>query len=195
MPILRCQSTNHIKLRRATNDPFYPPDNTFQQAHRTTRSQPSNTGAPQAHVSRPLSSADEAGPVAKKQRSTAAIKPGKLMVDEPLKKARARPALFTTNIFSSVGRRSQPTTSSRAPGLGKSTQSIASNIGICRSGCLLSSTDETTPEFESELLSACVLPITVVSPDLQAIAFIGGVRRYRSVHGPSSQNSTKLLGY
>lgn len=117
----------------ATNDSsFYPPDNSFQQAHRTTRSQPSNTGQIPTHVSRPLSSADEAGPVAKKQRSTArqpeaikTFKPSKLAVDNPLKK---------------------PTTSTRTIGLGKSTtQPMASNIATRRSTRLLSGTGTKQP--------------------------------------------------
>jgi anaphase-promoting complex subunit 3 len=132
---------------RVTNDSsFYLPDNTFQQAHRTTRSQPSNPAQIPPHVSRPLSSADEAGPAAKRQRSTArqpeAIKiskSNKLALDNPLKKARARPALLLTNLFSSSGRRSQPTASTRTTGLGKSiTQPVPPNIR--RSSRLLSGT-------------------------------------------------------
>jgi len=76
----------------ATNDSsFYPPDISFQQSHpRPTRSQATTT---QQHTSRPLSSADETGPVPKKLRSTArqpdaakSSKPNKLAVDEPLRK-------------------------------------------------------------------------------------------------------------
>ncbi|KAF8212407.1 hypothetical protein K438DRAFT_1806461 [Mycena galopus ATCC 62051] len=70
---------------------FYPPDMTFQ--HPSARSQLLAAGPSQLHTSRPLSSADEAGPVAKKLRSTApqpemarSSKPLKLTVDEPLKK-------------------------------------------------------------------------------------------------------------
>lgn len=163
-----CNLTNNILFFRATNDSsFYPPDNSFQQAHRTTRSQPSNTGQIPTHVSRPLSSADEAGPVAKKQRSTArqpeaikTFKPSKLAVDNPLKKARARPALLLTNLFSSSGRRSQPTTSTRTIGLGKSTtQPMASNIATRRSTRLLSGTGTKQPHnskvscFSSAFLS------------------------------------------
>ncbi|KAF9466329.1 hypothetical protein BDZ94DRAFT_1187704 [Collybia nuda] len=129
-----------------TNDSsFYPPDNSF---HRPTRSQPINTGLPQTLIPRPLSSADEGGPMPKRQRSTArqpealkSIKPTKLVVDDPSKKARARPALIFANIFSSSGRRSQTTTSSRAAaGLGKSNQPMVSNIATRRSTRLLSGT-------------------------------------------------------
>ncbi|KAF9036594.1 hypothetical protein BJ165DRAFT_1504550 [Panaeolus papilionaceus] len=114
----------------ATNDSSFYPDNSFQM-HRPTRSQPHNLNPAQT-VSRPLSSADEAGPVTKKLRSTsrqaegpvAAVgvvpavalksKTSKSSLDDPLKKARARPALSFANIFSSSGRGSQTTTSSRA---------------------------------------------------------------------------------
>lgn len=59
---------------------------------------------------------DESGPLQKRlrpttrQKSIEAAKPksAKLIVHDPLKKARARPALTFTNIFSSPCRRSQP---------------------------------------------------------------------------------------
>ncbi|KAJ3497688.1 hypothetical protein NLJ89_g10317 [Agrocybe chaxingu] len=94
----------------ATNDSsFYPAENSFLAG------------------SRPLSSADESGPVTKRLRSTASqpeglkSKPSKTSLDDPSKKARARPALSFANIFSSAGRRSQQTTSSRTnAALGKS---------------------------------------------------------------------------
>ncbi|KIK59869.1 hypothetical protein GYMLUDRAFT_44345 [Collybiopsis luxurians FD-317 M1] len=66
-------------------------DTTFQQAHRISRSQTTVPGSTQ-HVTRPLSSADEAGPMPKKLRSTApqhALKPSKplkLPIEDPLKK-------------------------------------------------------------------------------------------------------------
>ncbi|KAG6845175.1 hypothetical protein H0H87_012732 [Tephrocybe sp. NHM501043] len=134
-----------------TNDSSFYPDHSFQQAHRATRSQPANIGSllAQAPVQRPLSSADEAAPHPKRQRSTArlpeAIKNSvlhnKSSVDDPLKKARARPALIFANIFSSSGRRSQPTTSSRTTGLGKSTAPpLVTNVGTRRSTRLHSGT-------------------------------------------------------
>ena len=74
--------------------------------------------------SRALSSADE-GPAFKKLRSTTrgmekAFKPVAAADDANSKKARARPALTLVNLFSSAGRRPQPTaTSSRhAPAAG-----------------------------------------------------------------------------
>ncbi|KAJ7219122.1 hypothetical protein GGX14DRAFT_434695 [Mycena pura] len=125
----------------ATSDfSFYPQDTTFQQVHPPGRPQP--TAAHQAHLSRPLSSADEAGPVLKKLRSTApqpeasrSSKPLKLTIDEPLKKARARPVLKFSDIVSSLNRLSQPPISSRAAsGTGKSiNQSAASSAAIRRS--------------------------------------------------------------
>ncbi|KAF5387124.1 hypothetical protein D9615_001841 [Tricholomella constricta] len=121
--------------------------------HRVSRSQPTNTGPPQAPILRPLSSADEAGPNPKRQRSTArqpeGVKnslPSKLNVDDPLKKARARPALSFANIFSSSGRRSQPTTSSRTAGVGKSNaQPVVSHVPTRRSTRLLSGTGTKQP--------------------------------------------------
>ncbi|KAJ7063147.1 hypothetical protein C8F01DRAFT_1219302 [Mycena amicta] len=93
---------------------FYPQDTTFQQVHPPGRSHP------QPNSSRPLSSADEAGPVAKKLRSAApqaessrSTKPLKLAADEPLKKAGSRPTLKFSSLFSSSARPSQPSTSSR----------------------------------------------------------------------------------
>jgi anaphase-promoting complex subunit 3 len=148
-------------MLRATNDSsFYPPDNSFQHSHsRPTRSQIALSGSTQQPTSRPLSSADETGPVPKKLRSTTrqpdAIKPSKpnkLTVDEPLRKARARPALTFANFFSSSGRHSQPTTSSSRTaigGLGKSgTQQIQpSNPSIAtrRSTRLLTGTGSKQP--------------------------------------------------
>ncbi|KAI0340600.1 protein prenylyltransferase [Trametopsis cervina] len=102
----------------------------------TSKSQPGPSGV-QPPAVRPLSSADEMGPAAKKLRSTARqrapssstaadtnIKPSKSagallqgMADDRSKssKARARPALTIANIFSSPGRRAQhAATSSRS---------------------------------------------------------------------------------
>lgn len=136
----------------ATNESsFYPLENSFQQPqppnHRTTRSQQTNVPL-QIHSSRPLSSADEAGPVTKRLRSTThqvdAIKSksSKLNSDDPSKKARARPALLFANIFSSSGRRSQHAASSRnanAPGKGN-VQPAAPTLAPRRSSRLLSGT-------------------------------------------------------
>ncbi|KAJ7098078.1 hypothetical protein B0H15DRAFT_823995 [Mycena belliarum] len=70
---------------------IYSPDINFQQVHPPARSQPPAIGS--QHMSRPLSSADEAGPVAKKLRSAApqpemarSSKPLKITVGEALKK-------------------------------------------------------------------------------------------------------------
>jgi hypothetical protein len=75
--------------------------------------------------SRALSSADEGGPAHKKLRSTTrgmekSYKSVAAADDAHSKKARARPALTLVNLFSSAGRRPQPTaTSSRhAPAAG-----------------------------------------------------------------------------
>jgi len=145
----RCTNTKRLSFRRATNDSsFYLPDNSFQ-IHRTSRSQPTNP-IPTQTVSRPLSSADEAGPVTKRLRSTSQhpetlkTKASKSSLDDTLKKARARPALSFANIFSSSGRRSQSTTSSRtnvAPGKSNA-QPTAGHIPTRRSTRLLSGTQK-----------------------------------------------------
>lgn len=83
------------------SDTSFLPDNSFQM-RRTTRSQPSNVVL-QTNIPRPLSSAEEAGPVQKKLRSTAGrqIDPkpkssSKTAVDEPLKKPAAPSRAPTT---------------------------------------------------------------------------------------------------
>lgn len=105
---------------------------------------------PSQPPARPLSSADETGPVQKRLRSTtrqrtvelAKSKASKSVVDEPLKKARARPALKFANIFSSPGRRSQPIQNLRnAIGAGKNERHPGNNgVGPRRSTRLLSGT-------------------------------------------------------
>ncbi|EGO20998.1 hypothetical protein SERLADRAFT_452141 [Serpula lacrymans var. lacrymans S7.9] len=134
----------------AANDTsIFPVDNSFLQvqAHlRPSRTQATVVGSAQATTSRPLSSADEAGPVHKKLRS-AVRKPSaevvkskavKSTVDEPLKKARARPALKFANFFSSSGRRSQPVSSTRTTLAGKSERPVNSGVPIRRSTRLMS---------------------------------------------------------
>ena len=124
---------------------LYPPDNSYQ-VHRISRSQPITTNAHSIQpASRPLSSADEGGPVPKKLRSTSrqpeALKPKpiKSSLDDPLKKARARPALSFANIFSFSG--SQSTISSRAnPPPGKNITQPIAGVGTRRSTRLLSGT-------------------------------------------------------
>jgi anaphase-promoting complex subunit 3 len=90
--------------------------------------QPAAPALQQPVPSRPLSSADESGPVTKRLRHTTrsssrsgqnataeAVKSSTLDADETSKKARARPALTLANIFSSSGRRSQPKAAPNAP--------------------------------------------------------------------------------
>ena len=84
--------------------------------HRTIRSQPANVL--QTNIPRPLSSADEAGPVQKRLRSTAGrqiesskAKSTTKTVDDPLKKARARQALSFANNLSTSN--SQPASNAR----------------------------------------------------------------------------------
>ncbi|KAL0947081.1 hypothetical protein HGRIS_013222 [Hohenbuehelia grisea] len=78
----------------ATNESSFHFDTSFRQFHRPTRSQPAMPSSAQPPMSRPLSSADEAGPVAKKMRSTSrhvepsrTSKSTKLTTDEPVKKS------------------------------------------------------------------------------------------------------------
>jgi anaphase-promoting complex subunit 3 len=79
----------------SSDSPFRFADTTFQQAHRSSRSQPAVSGSTQQHITRPLSSADEAGPLPKKLRSIAPqhslkpSKPLKLPIEDPLKKPSA----------------------------------------------------------------------------------------------------------
>ncbi|KAA1471266.1 TPR-like protein [Dentipellis sp. KUC8613] len=142
----------------ATNDSFaYPPENSVLQAHtRPPRFQPIPT-----QPSRPLSSADETGPVPKKLRSSGArqragefgtkmTKSNTAPVDDARsKKARARPALTLANIFSSsAGRRSQSAaaTSSRNAGgaAGGKSDREASNAITRRSARLMSSSSSSS---------------------------------------------------
>lgn len=147
----------------ATNESsFYPVDTPFQPIHRITRSQPV-IPTQQPPMSRPLSSADETGPVAKKLRSTsrqpeAAVRASKSskLTDDTLKKARVRPALTFANFFSSSGR-TQPTTSSRtSAAIGKSNQAAGhGGIPTRRSTRLLSGTS--TKQGHSKVNASCLI--------------------------------------
>ncbi|KAH0830598.1 hypothetical protein J3R83DRAFT_2053 [Lanmaoa asiatica] len=124
---------------------FFQADGNFLQ-----QMAPRGPAGPSQPPARPLSSADETGPVQKRLRSTtrqrsvdlAKSKPSKLVMDEPLKKARARPALKFANIFSSPGRRSQPIQNLRnVIGSGRVERHPGSNgVGPRRSTRLLSGT-------------------------------------------------------
>ncbi|CAL1704161.1 unnamed protein product [Somion occarium] len=143
---------------------FFPEDSFRLGFLRPSRSQPATSLAVQPPAVRPLSSADEAGPVAKKPRSTRqrTAPPSTTAVDTNLKpsksagallqgaedrskssKARARPALTVANIFSSPGRRAQhAATSSRSNAVGSKTareqQPPSGNVITRRSSRLLS---------------------------------------------------------
>jgi hypothetical protein len=117
------------------------PEDSFLQHMRPVRAQRSMKSLNQPVGTRPLSSADETGPVTKKLRSTnmrpRAVDGVKSTSSIPLtmndrsKKARARPALTLANIFSSSGRRSQSTaTSSRLNNNNKNVHELPSNPGI-----------------------------------------------------------------
>lgn len=124
---------------RSTVDSSFFADDSFQfkaPALPASRSQPGPADSVQPPAVRPLSSADEMGPVAKKLRSAVRprVPPPSSAADSNLKpsksagalpegaddrtkssKARARPALTIANIFSSPGRRVQhAATSSRS---------------------------------------------------------------------------------
>jgi len=139
---------SHFFFCRATNDSFFRTENTFlQPLPRTMRTENAPAGPSQLPV-RPLSSTDESGPVQKRLRPTTRqrsiemvkSKSSKVIVDEPLKKARARPALTFANIFSSPGRRSQPVQNSKTTvGTGKNERTLGNAVlGPRRSTRLLS---------------------------------------------------------
>lgn len=141
----------HCTIFRVTNESFFHTNSHFlhQMPPRGLHVEDAPAG-PSQPPARPLSSADETGPVQKRLRSTtrqrsvdlAKSKPSKLVVDEPSKKARARPALKFANIFSSPGRRSQPTQNLRSVvGVGKNERHPGNNgVGPRRSTRLLSGT-------------------------------------------------------
>ncbi|TFY68902.1 hypothetical protein EVG20_g3372 [Dentipellis fragilis] len=152
----------------ATNDSFaYPPENSVLQAH----IRPPRFQAIPTQPSRPLSSADETGPVPKKLRSSGArqragefgtkmTKSNTAPVDDARsKKARARPALTLANIFSSsAGRRSQSAaaTSSRNAGVaagGKSDREASSAI-TRRSARLMSSSSSSSKPLVGKVPAA-----------------------------------------
>ncbi|KAI0646861.1 protein prenylyltransferase [Trametes meyenii] len=138
----------------ATTDSSFYGEPSFQTHIRASRSQPATLAAHPPAV-RPLSSADEAGPVTKKLRSTVRqrpapssttaaeahyLKPSKSAGAVPVaaddrprgSKARARPALTNANLFSSSGRPAQTTAApSRLHTLG--TGKTMSNAGARRS--------------------------------------------------------------
>jgi anaphase-promoting complex subunit 3 len=104
--------------------------------HRTIRSQPANVL--QTNIPRPLSSADEAGPVQKRLRSTAGrqiesskAKSTTKTVDDPLKKARARQALSFANNLSTSN--SQPASNTRGTSaVAKPTSQASTNPATTR---------------------------------------------------------------
>ncbi|ESK96921.1 20s cyclosome subunit (nuc2 cdc27) [Moniliophthora roreri MCA 2997] len=97
----------------STDFPFPIVDTTFHQIHRTSRSQPVIPTSTQQHITRPLSSADEAGPIPKKLRSAAVQpEPGK-----PIKTLKAA--------GEDISRKGLNTKSSS---LTKANQSSASNV-------------------------------------------------------------------
>ncbi|KAM6500894.1 hypothetical protein JOM56_003908 [Amanita muscaria] len=135
------QRTNVPRELSIANDAAPSLESTF---HRPRQKQ-TNAAVSQMQASRPLSSADETGPLPKRLRSTnkhadtAKQKSVKVAEDDSSKKARARPALIFANIFSSSGRRSQPATTVRsAAGSGKSNATAAAiNLATRRSTRLL----------------------------------------------------------
>ncbi|EMD38605.1 hypothetical protein CERSUDRAFT_105193 [Gelatoporia subvermispora B] len=129
----------------ATADSSFNADGSFTHGPmRASRSQPTTSLAAHPPAVRPLSSADEAGPAAKKLRAArpcapAPAKPSKSGGADP--RARARPALTLANVFSSSGRPAQAAaTSSRslakarereqaAPGAGAATRRSTRLLG------------------------------------------------------------------
>ncbi|KAG7092407.1 hypothetical protein E1B28_008764 [Marasmius oreades] len=95
----------------STDSPFHLADTTFLQAHRNTRSQPVLPTAAQQHITRPLSSADETGPMPKKLRS-AGVEAEPVKVQKSLKAAGddiSRKNSFRTTTSTSKGNQSSMT--------------------------------------------------------------------------------------
>ncbi|KAF9050654.1 TPR-like protein [Hymenopellis radicata] len=113
------------------------------QLHRNAKPQPSMNVPPQPHFSRPLSSAEETGPVPKKMRSTRQLETSKTSKflkqngDDPQKKARDRPGFQLSNFFSSSARRSQQPSRSGNP---SKTGNANTSMMTRRSNRLLSGT-------------------------------------------------------
>lgn len=123
----------------------YPTPSEPQMHRAASKSQPTANPLPQPHVSRPLSSAEETGPVPKKMRPTRQTetsrtsKATKQNGDDLQKKARDRQGFQFSNFFSSSARHSQQSSRSVAPGrLGNS--SNVANLAGRRSTRLLSGT-------------------------------------------------------
>ena len=134
-----CSNSNVVSRRLTDDTVSHLPEISILQAHQRARGgvMPS---------SRALSSADEGGPALKKLRSTVrgvekGFKPVAAVDDARSKKARARPALTLVNLFSSAGRRPQPTMASsrHAPATGnRSDRDVnASGVGTRRSARLM----------------------------------------------------------
>ncbi|KAH9951396.1 protein prenylyltransferase [Amylocystis lapponica] len=151
---------------------FYPESSSIQGPIRASRSQPMVSLAVQPPAVRPLSSADEAGPVTKKLRpavrqrtapsssnaadSNVSLKPSRSVGALPIpngaddrpkpSKARARPALTVANIFSSSGRAQTAAAASRSAGVGRGAreQQPAAGPATRRSTRLLSGTSSKT---------------------------------------------------
>jgi len=127
-----------LLLCSTPNDPLHSqPENTFQQQW------PNRNQAAPTLASRPLSSADETGPVTKRLRSTSrqadALKATKaIKSDEPLKKA--RPVLKIANFFSSNGRPSQPASRTALGAAGKTSHPANLPVAVRRSTRLLTGT-------------------------------------------------------
>lgn len=93
---------NPIVLKERLSDAsLVPPDTTFQQAHRSTRSQSLMPGSNHPHFTRPLSSAEETGPVTKKLRS-AVRQPDATKSSKPLKSAMEDPSKKVCNRYTLV---------------------------------------------------------------------------------------------
>ncbi|KAK1232258.1 chaperonin-containing T-complex alpha subunit Cct1 [Marasmius sp. AFHP31] len=110
----------------STDSPFQFVDTTFHQTHRNSRSQPVLPTSNQQHITRPLSSADESGPIPKKPRS-AAVEP------EPIKPLKTLKPAGEDLSRKGPSFRINTTTS-------KGNQSSSSNLGMRRSQRLQSTT-------------------------------------------------------
>ncbi|KZT28557.1 TPR-like protein [Neolentinus lepideus HHB14362 ss-1] len=140
------------------NDTFNVENSMLHAEVRPSRQPPPQASQPNhPPMSRPLSSADESGPVQKKLRSGTLQRAGgeaksPKPSDDRSKKARARPALILANFFSSSGRNSQSKTTHTRNASGALKSDREQSIGTRRSTRLLSgSSNKSTHAAKSSL--------------------------------------------
>ncbi|KAL0580244.1 chaperonin-containing T-complex alpha subunit Cct1 [Marasmius crinis-equi] len=121
----------------SSDSPFQYVDTTFHQAHRNSRSQPVLPTSTHQHITRPLSSADESGPIPKKPRSAA--------VDSEF----IKPLKTLKSAGEDISRKGSSSRNSTATT--KGTQSLTSNAGTRRSQ-RLQGTSNTKPSSKTSAM-------------------------------------------